>query len=227
MEKAFVSWSGGKDCSLALHRAIQAGWQVRYMVNMVTGDGERSWSHQAPAGWLRMQSEAAGIPIIQQATFAEDYEINFKKVLSSLKQEGITTGIFGDIDFEEHREWVERVCRETGLEARLPLWGEDQCQLVREFIDTGFQATVVLVRADTLGQEWIGRKLDSSFLNDLAELGRSVSITPCGEAGEYHTLVTDGPFFQKTIEISGSPGYLETGHWALETIRLELRAKNR
>ncbi len=226
MEKAFVSWSGGKDCCLALYRALQAGWQVRYLINMVTEDGERSWSHQIPAGWLKMQSAALDIPVIQQPASSENYETEMKKLLSSLKEEGITAGIFGDIDFEEHRTWVERVCRETGLTARLPLWGERQEKLVREFIDSGFETTIILTKADKLGHEWIGRKLDSAFINDLTEPGKTVCITPCGEAGEYHTLVTDGPLFKKSMEITGTTRYLEPGYWSLDISRLELRAKN-
>jgi diphthine-ammonia ligase len=215
VKKAFVSWSGGKDCCLACYRAMRAGYQVQALVNMVSEDSELSWSHHQPAKWLRLQSEAMGIPIMQQPTPSENYKINFKKVLASLNQEGVTTGIFGDIDFEEHRIWVERVCRESGMQADLPLWGDKQEGLLKEFVDSGFTATVVLTKADILGEEWVGRKVDHVFIRDLIELGKTICITPCGEAGEYHTLVLDGPLFKKKLEIVRAEKRLEQGYWSL------------
>ena len=226
MKKAFVSWSGGKDCCLACYRAVQAGYQVRCLVNMVTEDGQLSWSHHLPARWVRMQAEGLGIPVIQQPTSTENYKINFKKVLSSLREEGVTIGVFGDIDFEDHRIWVERVCRESGLQAHLPLWGEKQEKLLHEFVDSGFVATVVLTRADILGEEWVGRKVDATFVQDLLELCKTVSLTPCGEAGEYHTLVVDGPLFKQRLEIVAAKKLLEQNYWSLEISRLELRPKS-
>jgi diphthine-ammonia ligase len=227
MEKAFISWSGGKDCCLACYRAIKSGYQVQALVNMVTEDGEKSWSHQIPAKWLKMQAEAMGIPIIQQPTSSENYKTSFKKVLALLKTEGVTTGIFGDIDFNEHRTWVEQVCQESGLQARLPLWGDKQEALIREFVDSGFAATVVLTKADILGEEWAGRAVDSRFIQDLLELGKTICLTPCGEAGEYHTLVTDGPFFKRRVEIVRAKKLLEQGYWSLEISQLKLRPKSK
>jgi diphthine-ammonia ligase len=225
MEKVFVSWSGGKDCCLACYRAIKSGYQVQALVNMVTENGEKSWSHQIPARWLKMQAEAMGIPIVQEPTSSENYKTNFKKVLASLKQEGVTAGIFGDIDFNEHRAWVESVCQESGLQARLPLWLEKQETLIREFVDSGFSATVVLTKAAILGQEWVGRTIDSRFIQEILELGKTIGLTPCGEAGEYHSLVTDGPLFKKRVEITGTTRLIEQGYWSLEISQLKLRPK--
>ena len=173
MEQAFVSWSGGKDCCLACYRAGASGLQIRYLVNMVTGDGKRSRSHGLKAKWLEMQSQAIGIPLIQRRTEDSNYEAEFKSVLRSLKREGVSAGIFGDIDFSPHREWIERVCSETGIVSYLPLWGEDQKRILKEFIDLGFQAVVVATRADLLGEEWLGRKIDPDFVAELGKLGTS------------------------------------------------------
>jgi diphthine-ammonia ligase len=227
MEKAFVSWSGGKDCCLSCYRAIKSGYQVHALVNMVTEDGETSWSHRIPAKWLKMQAEAMGIPILQQPTSTANYKINFKQVLASLKAEGVTTGIFGDIDFNEHRAWVESVCRESGLQARLPLWEEKQETLIREFVDSGFSATVVISKADILGEEWAGRTVDSRFIQDLLELGKTVCLTICGEAGEYHTLVTDGPLFKQRVEIVRAKKLLLQDYWSMEISQLKLRPKSK
>ncbi len=121
MERAFTSWSGGKDCCVACYRAAVSGIQIRYLLNMVTEDGQQSRSHGLSAKWLQMQAKAIGIPLIQQPTTSANYEAQFKSTLLALKQEGITAGVFGDIDFNAHREWIDRVCSETGIIPYLPL----------------------------------------------------------------------------------------------------------
>lgn len=223
MERAFVSWSGGKDCCLACYRATAKGLQVHYLVNMVTEDGQRSRSHGLAAKWLQLQAEAIGIPLIQRRTTDSNYEAEFKSALLALKKEGITAGVFGDIDFNAHREWIDRVCAETGITPYLPLWEEDQNKLLREFIDSGFEALVVATRAELLGEDWLGRKLDADFQADLSRLE---NITPCGEAGEYHTLVTNGPLFQKRIKIIETSKVLRDGHWFLDIVKCELEGSS-
>ncbi len=227
MHQAFTSWSGGKDSCLACYRAAGNGLGIRYLVNMVTEDGQRSWSHGLSARWLQLQSQAIGIPLIQRRTTGADYEAEFKNMLLALKQEGITAGVFGDIDFDEHRQWIDRVCSDGGIIPHLPLWGESQDKILRDFIDSGFEAVVVATRADLLGEEWLGRKIDLNFLANLAELSKTENITPCGEAGEYHTLVIDGPLFGKRIEILEANKVLKEGHWFLEIVKCELRHKER
>lgn len=222
LKQAFVSWSGGKDCCLACYRAIVKGLQVRCLLNMVTEDGQRSRSHGLAAKWLQMQAQALGIPLMQWRTADDSYEVEFKKALLTLKKEGIETGVFGDIDFNAHREWIDRVCSEIDITPNLPLWGENQNKILREFIDLGFEAVVVATRADVLGAEWLGRKLDSDFIADLAKSG---NIMPCGEAGEYHTLVVNGPIFRNKIEIVEVDKILREGHWFLDIVKCELKSK--
>jgi uncharacterized protein (TIGR00290 family) len=165
---------------------------------MLTEDGTHSRTHGLSHQTLQLQSRALGIPLLQRRTTWDGYEDEFKKLLGSLKLAGIDDGVFGDIDLDEHREWVERVSQAAGITAHLPLWGLDQSDIVNRFIDLGFEAVVVAVQADKLGPEWLGRTLDRALLAELAGLG---NITPCGEAGEYHTLVVSGPLFQQRLEI--------------------------
>lgn len=223
LEQAFTSWSGGKDCCLACYWAVASGLQIRYLVNTVTEDGQQSRSHGLASKWLQLQAQAIGIPLLQPKTTSANYETAFKSVLLALKQEGIKVGVFGDIDFNAHREWIDRVCSEAGIMPYLPLWQVAHNDILREFIDLGFEAVVVATRDDLLGEEWLGRKIDFDFLADLAKLE---NITPCGEAGEYHTLVINGPIFQKRIEILETNKLLRDDHWFLDIVRCELKSIN-
>ena len=225
MTLVFASWSGGKDCCLALHRAKVSGLEVVYLANTVSGDGERSRSHGVSAAVIRKQAEALGIPIMQQRTEGDNYEAQFITMCKVFKKEGIEGGVFGDIDFNAHREWIERVCREAGIIPYLPLWLEDQKKLMEEFIDAGFIAVVVAVKAEFFGEEVLGQVIDRSFLGRINEMNSSGEITPCGEAGEYHTLVIDGPVFQKRLEIAESKKVTRGEHHFLEILRTELKNK--
>lgn len=219
MEKAFISWSGGKETSLACYRAMQnKNLKVEYLVNMVSEDGKRSRSHGLSSALLRAQSDALGIPIIQRKTTWENYEGVFKKAVSELKKEGIKIGIFGDIDLQEHREWIERVCREVGVKSLLPLWKEDREELLKEFIRIGFKAIVVATKADLLGKEWLGRQIDEELIKDLKKVN---GVDLCGEKGEYHTFVIYGPLFKKQIKITKNKKVLRKNHWFLEILEWE------
>lgn len=198
MSNVFVSWSGGKESSLACYKANANGLTPSYLVNMTVEDGSRSRTHGLAREVLSLQAEAIGIPLIQRKTSWESYEDNFKKTVLELKEEGTEGGVFGDIDLEEHRAWVERVCQEINIRPYLPLWGKEQKEILEDFINLGFQAIVVAVKAEVFGERWLGRKIDSEFVNDIIAFE---NITPCGEAGEYHTLVIDGPTFKKKIRI--------------------------
>jgi len=223
LNNAFASWSGGKDGCLAAYRAKKRGLDIRYLANMVTEDRMRSRTHGLSAAVLRAQSEALGIPLIQRPTTWDHYEAEFKKMLAALKKEGITDGIYGDIDLDEHREWVERVSGEAGITAHLPLWGETQEKILKDFIDSGFKAVVVATRADMLGEEWLGRAIDEEFIADLAAKAKNVTL--CGEAGEYHTLVVDGPLFHKRLELIETSKVNRDDHWFLEIEDVALQDK--
>ncbi len=220
MKKAFVSWSGGKETSLACYKAMQdKNLKVKYLLNMVSEDGRHSRSHGLDSALLRAQADAMGIPIIQRKTTWENYERVFKRAVSGLKKEGVKMGVFGDIDLQEHRDWVERVCKEIGIKPLLPLWKGDREGLLKEFIRTGFKAIVVSVKADLLGKKWLGRRIDEEFIKDLKKLN---DVDLCGEKGEYHTFVFDGPLFRKRIEITKSKKVLRKNHWFLGILEWKL-----
>ncbi len=193
--KVFSSWSGGKECVLATYKAISQGHEVLYLLNFISEDGERSRSHGIKAGVLALQAEAIGIPLIQVKTSWENYEENFKKVVKELKDKGIEGGVFGDMDLEEHREWVARVCGEVGIKAFLPLWGINAEELIAEFLKLKFKAIVIATR---LEESLLGKVLDKALVRRITKLGSH----PCGESGEYHTFVTAGPIFRRALKVT-------------------------
>jgi diphthine-ammonia ligase len=193
--KVFSSWSGGKECALATYRAISQGHEVLCFLNFISEDGERSRSHGIKADVLALQAQAIGIPLIQVKTSWEDYEEKFRKIVRELKSEGIEGGVFGDMDVEEHREWVERLCREVGIKAFLPLWGTKPDKLIEEFLKLQFKAVVVATRLD---ENLLGKVLDKALVKQISKLGSH----PCGENGEYHTFVTGGPVFKKPFKVT-------------------------
>lgn len=225
INRVFVSWSGGKDSCFACYRAGAGGLKVLRLLNMITEDGKLSWSHGLSSEILQVQSQAIGIPLVQKRTRRKDYEAEFKNALRALKQKGIGGGVFGDIDLNEHRQWIERVCQEADITPHLPLWGENQDRVLKEFVDLGFEAVFVVTKADLLGEEWLGRKVDLGFIKHLEGLKGTKNITPCGEAGEYHTFVVDGPLFKQRVEILESRKVLKNGHWFLEILKCELRTR--
>ncbi len=218
MEKgrAFISWSGGKDSALALHRARSRGFRVAALLNMLDQDGGRSRSHGLPPALVASQARSLGCELIQPRASWKDYEQEFKKACMILRRFGVTDGVFGDIAVEEHREWVERVCREHGLRPRLPLWGEGARDLLEEFLELGFRAVIVSVELSRLDESFLGRELDLRALEDVSRSG----VDPSGESGEYHTVVLGGPGFSFSIEIArarrhvlGERGYLDIVEW--------------
>jgi uncharacterized protein (TIGR00290 family) len=198
--KGFVSWSGGKDCTLALHRFMLSGLgEVACLLNMCEPEGEHSRSHGLKSDLLKAQAAQMNLPLVQQTIDASGYEANFKAVVNRLKNEGITAGVFGDIYLMEHRTWIERVCGELGIEAIFPLWGDNTLDLLNEFVEQGFRTLTVSVRSTMLTEAWLGREINPQFIGEIKALP---GIDPCAENGEYHSFVFDGPLFKAPVEFS-------------------------
>ena len=217
MTKVVASWSGGKDSCLACYKAILDGFDVVHLLNFVHEDSNRS-SHGLRAELLSIQSQAVGIPIIQGRTKRNAYEQEFKKIVSRLKQDNIQGIVFGDIYLQEHKDWIDRVCNDVDIRPIFPLWGVDTEKIIRDFIDSGFDAIVVAVKAEILGEEWLGQKVDKNLIEDFKER----KIDPCGESGEYHTFVVDGPLFKRRLNILDGDKVLNDGRWLLDISKYEI-----
>lgn len=218
--KVFSSWSGGKESCLACYKALSDGFDVSYLLNFVSEDGKRSRAHGISSDLIALQAEAIGIPIIQVKSSWAGYEAKFKQAVEELKGRGVKGGVFGDIDLPEHKEWVDRVCSEANVASIEPLWGNDPREILTEFVNAGFKAIVIKVKADSFGKEWVGRELNEQFINGLPK-----EIHPCGEHGEYHTFVVDGPLFQRRMEITKSDKKFKDGSWLLDISGYELSEK--
>lgn len=193
----FCSWSGGKDSCLSLYRELKRGHECVSLFTMTDEDGELSRSHGLTPDALRIQAESLGIPLCKAGASWDLYEDEFKKQLSRYRDEQVYHGVFGDIDLEPHRDWVTRVCGEAGISPLLPLWKKNRAALVREFIDAGFRAVIVVVNCSMMPSEFLGREIDPDLIGELERIG----VDPCGENGEYHTFVYDGPLFRKKINL--------------------------
>jgi uncharacterized protein (TIGR00290 family) len=212
----FCSWSGGKDSCLALHRARQSGMECASLFTMLVEDGGFSRSHGQTHTAIRAQAEAMHLPLKTARASWEAYEDVFKQAGRSFVEQGIRGGVFGDIDLEAHREWIERVCGEIGACPHLPLWQSDRRVVVTEFLESGFLAVIVAVNSARLDTGYLGRKLDLSLLNELESEG----VDLCGEDGEYHTFVYDGPLFARAL--SYTPGKVRE-HKGYAFVTLDVR----
>ncbi len=208
----FCSWSGGKDSALALHEAKAAGALPRLLVTMMTESGDRSRSHGLRRSVLQAQADAMGMPIRFGAASWPHYERGFTGLVEEAHEQGATTGVFGDIDIEDHREWVDRVCRQAGASACLPLWGRDRSRVVEHLLDAGFKAVIVAVRDGVLPETLLGRAIDEAVLEEIESAGAD----PAGEHGEYHSLVVDGPIFERPVDVVLGEASLRDGVWFLD-----------
>ena len=213
------SWSGGKDSCFACYSAICRGYDISYLVNFISKEYKRVSFHGTEDKLIQLQAEALGLPLLQKETTGNGYEQEFKEAVQSLIPKGIKGMIFGDIYLQEHKDWVERVCGELGIEAVEPLWEEEPERILLDFIDAGFEAIIVSAKADLFGKEWIGQKVDKDFFKYVKEN----SIDICGENGEYHTLVVDGPMFKKKIRITEKKSITREGYWFLDTVEYSLQ----
>ena len=192
------SWSGGKDSYFAMFKAVAEGGVPKVLLNVLNEHGERSRSHGIPREVLLAQAQCVNVPLAFIASTWKNYEENFIVRLKELTaQYEVTAAVFGDIDIASHRVWEEKVSHAAGLQPMLPLWQGAREALVKEMIHSGIRALIVSCQAP-YAEHILGRYIDEPLLEVFAELG----IDACGENGEYHTLVVDGPLHQQVLPVS-------------------------
>lgn len=198
MSKKFVlSYSGGKDCLLAMYRKIKEGWKPIALLTTVKKSTPESWTHGLSYDLLEKVSKSLDLPIIYVECDACEYEEKFEEKLKEAKNMGAEYVVYGDIDIELHRQWGVDRATNVGLKYEFPLWQEDRETLVHEVIDSGFKAIIKKVNLDCMDKDFVGKTLTKELVEKIKDTGSDA----CGENGEYHTIVIDGPIFNYKIEI--------------------------
>ena len=223
--KVVAAWSGGKDSCFAYFKALKQGLDVVSLLTFMESE-ETSNFHGIRADLLEAQAKAIGVPTAKQITHPGTYERDFKEALLRFKAKGVEGLVTGDIyEVANHEErWLERVCGEVGLKPIRPLWQGNTTEIFKEYVEAGFKATVVRTKLSLLGKEWLGRLLDETFLSDVLKLG---NVDPCGEGGEYHTVVTDGPVFKKSITLVETKKSSRGEFGRLEILQFKVANKKR
>ena len=189
-ERVVLSWSGGKDSTLALYELLQGDrYEVVSLLTTVARQYERISHHGVRTALLEQQAAALGMKLHKlylpsHATSNEDYEARMKQVMLEYKRAGVRTVSFGDIFLQDLREYRERNLARVGMKALFPIWHRNTKELIRAFIDLGFRAFLSCVDGKKLEANFAGRAIDAEFVRDLPAL-----VDPCGENGEFHTCV--------------------------------------
>jgi len=200
--KTFFNWSGGKDSALALYNAQKdKRYSIERLLTNMNGKYRRISMHGVREELLTLQAEAIGLPlqkvILPEEPSIKEYENIMKETVEQLQREKFTHAFFGDIFLEDLKKYREEQLSKVGISCVFPLWKRDTVELMHEFIDLGFKTILVCTKAELLPQEFAGRIIDKDFLKDLPK-----NIDACGENGEFHTFVFDGPIFKKPVPIT-------------------------
>jgi uncharacterized protein (TIGR00290 family) len=202
MNKSIFNWSGGKDSAMALYQVKQEPqYQISKLLTSVNTTHNRVSMHGVRVSLLEEQARQLGFPLqkleLQELPSMEDYDSLMRKTMEGLKAEGFTHSIFGDIFLEDLRHYREKRLAEAGFSAHFPIWKKDTTRLIEEFLDLGFKTILVCINADLLDASFAGRVIDKDFLKDLPR-----NVDPCGENGEFHTFVFDGPIFKEPVKFT-------------------------
>lgn len=189
-------WSGGKDSCLAFWRARELGVRVAGLVNLFDERSERVRFHATRRGLIASQARALGLRLFQYGTSTENYEEVFVAALQRLKTSGYRGVIAGDLHLEDVRAWSAERVEGAGLDFLEPLWHDDGARILEDLVDQGFCAVVTCCQLSKLDQSWLGRRIDRSFIDEILALP---DLDPCGEFGEYHSFVFDGPPFHRPV----------------------------
>ena len=193
--KFIMSYSCGKDSTLALHHMTAQGNEPVALLTMVNQDADPSFFHGADYSMLRAYSDALGIPLLPVPTAGETYHLAMERSLKEAAALGAEAACFGDIDIERNRAWCEARCQSAGLKAVFPLWHRDRGGNVRQLVALGYQCLIKSINNTLLPKSLLGRIIDADVIAVMRECG----IDICGENGEYHTLVMNGPVFRRPL----------------------------
>ncbi|MGA3163981.1 MAG: diphthine--ammonia ligase [Verrucomicrobiota bacterium] len=222
-QNAAMLWTGGKDSALALHEASQNGYRIRCLVTFAPPEPD-FLAH--PLVFIKMQAQVLALPHYV-LSIHDPFEKSYETALCELRNKtGINTVITGDIaEVAGNPNWICERSRPIGMTVHTPLWGRDRLTLLRQLLDSEFQVLFSCVNTRWLGENWIGRELNDTAIADLRQIRERTGLDLCGEEGEYHTLVTDGPHFMRRIAICSASKRATDSLAYLDIHRLELIEK--
>ncbi len=198
VEKVIVGWSGGKDSALALYEVLKSGMDVMGLLTTVTQDYDRVSIHGVRRVLLEQQAASLGFPVeemlLAKGAADENYEKEFLSILRSYRNRGVVSVVFGDIFLEDVRKFRDELLARIGMHGIYPLWNRDTRDLANHFVELGFKAVISVVDGNVLDKEFSGRDYDKQLLAELP-----AGVDPCGENGEFHTFVYNGPTFTKPV----------------------------
>jgi len=207
-ESIIMSWSGGKDSSMALHRLLQSDYIVKYLMTTIFKPHKRVSMHGVPEELMIQQAKAIGIPLkiiyIEEKTH-DEYENKMREFLNQMKTEGITKVAFGDIFLEDLKQYREQKLTEVDMTGVFPLWNENTKELAQYFIEQGFKTHICSIDNSKIPSHLIATDYSKEFLNGLPD-----EVDPCGENGEFHTFCYDGPIYQFPVQFKVNSPTLKT-----------------
>ncbi len=227
-DKVVLSWSGGKDSAMALHALLQSDrYEIVSLLTTVSKQYERISHHGVRLELLEQQAAALGIPLhklyLHQANCSlEDYEAVMKKAMLEYKNNDVLTVAFGDVFLQDLRDYRRRNLAKVGMKGIFPIWRRDTTEIVRTFIALGFKAYLTCVDSEKLGREFAGRPIDADLIRDLPD-----GVDPCGENGEFHSYVYDGPIFQRPVGFSVGEVVLRDVRYFADLLPIDQRVKKR
>lgn len=199
-KKILFSWSGGKDSALTLYKLLKEGkYSVETLVTTLSEEYKRVNFHAIPADLLDTQAKAIGLPVdkifITKSEDIDEYAKKLEPHLKKYKYNDIETIAYGDIYLEDLRDFRIKCLEKIGIDSIYPIWKTNTAENLKEFVDLGFKAVLTCVDTNVLDKSFVGREIDYQFIKDLPS-----NIDPCGENGEFHTFVYDGPIFKYPVD---------------------------
>ena len=208
-----VSWSGGKDSCLALYEIQRAQThRVAALLTTLTRDYDRISMHGVRRVLLERQAASLGLPLhkvfISKDATNEEYEMKMAEAFSLYREQGIDSIVFGDLFLADIRAYREQFLAQHNMRGLFPVWQRDTTKFLKEFVETGFRGVVTCVDSKVLDQTYAGRLIDEAFLSSLPS-----HVDPCGENGEFHSFVFDGPIFTEAVKFSIGETVLRSSFW--------------
>ncbi|MEO8434139.1 MAG: diphthine--ammonia ligase [Pyrinomonadaceae bacterium] len=215
-----VSWSGGKDSCIALYEMQKAeDYRVAALLTTLTREYDRISMHGVRRVLLEKQAASLGLPLhqvfISKDASNDEYELRLGEAVSVYRQQGIDSIVFGDLFLEDVRAYREQFLARHNMRGLFPVWQRDTSSFIKEFIEMGFKAVVTCVDAKMLDQSFAGKMIDQEFLSALPR-----DVDPCGENGEFHSFVVDGPIFAEPVKFSWGETVSRNSFWFRDLLPL-------